>query len=141
MIGLPRIAVACLVLVAGFVLLLLYGPLAVAIFFSVFRLERNEIAWHTPSLDAYVDLVRNGPLIDALVNTAIVGAAAVALALAFGTLLAFQYKGGRSPWRELLQLIPHASYIDVAGARHMVAGDSNEHFSAAILDFVGRIDQ
>lgn len=111
MIGLPRIAVACLVVVAGFVLLLLYGPLAVAIFFSVFRLERNEIAWDTPSLDAYLDLVRNGPLIDALVNTAIVGAAAVALALAFGTLLAFQYKGGRSPWRELLQLMVFVPFL------------------------------
>jgi pimeloyl-ACP methyl ester carboxylesterase len=43
--------------------------------------------------------------------------------------------------REFLELVPHASYIDVADARHMVAGDSNERFSAAILEFVGRIDQ
>jgi pimeloyl-ACP methyl ester carboxylesterase len=42
--------------------------------------------------------------------------------------------------REFLELVPHASYIDVADARHMVAGDSNERFSAAILDFVGQID-
>ena len=25
--------------------------------------------------------------------------------------------------REFLELVPHADYIDVAGARHMVAGD------------------
>jgi pimeloyl-ACP methyl ester carboxylesterase len=43
--------------------------------------------------------------------------------------------------REFLDLVPHASYIDVADARHMVAGDNNDRFSAAILDFVGRIDQ
>jgi pimeloyl-ACP methyl ester carboxylesterase len=43
--------------------------------------------------------------------------------------------------REFLELVPHASYIDVADARHMVAGDSNERFSAAILDFVGSIDR
>jgi pimeloyl-ACP methyl ester carboxylesterase len=43
--------------------------------------------------------------------------------------------------REFLDLVPHASYIDVADARHMVAGDNNDRFSAAILDFVGQIDQ
>ena len=43
--------------------------------------------------------------------------------------------------REFLDLVPHASYVDVADARHMVAGDNNDRFSAAILDFVGGIDQ
>jgi len=42
--------------------------------------------------------------------------------------------------REFLELVPHASYIDVADARHMVAGDSNDRFAAAILDFVARLD-
>ena len=41
--------------------------------------------------------------------------------------------------REFLELVPHADYIDVAEARHMVAGDSNDRFSAAVLDFVGRL--
>ena len=38
--------------------------------------------------------------------------------------------------REFLELVPHADYIDVAEARHMVAGDSNDTFSDAVLDFV-----
>ena len=38
--------------------------------------------------------------------------------------------------REFMELVPHASYVDVAGARHMVAGDQNDHFSAAILKFL-----
>jgi pimeloyl-ACP methyl ester carboxylesterase len=42
--------------------------------------------------------------------------------------------------REFLELVPHADYIDVAGARHMVAGDSNDRFSAAVLDFVGKLE-
>src|SRR5437868_297289 len=42
--------------------------------------------------------------------------------------------------REFLELVPHADYIDVADARHMVAGDSNDRFSDAVLDFVGRLD-
>ncbi len=41
--------------------------------------------------------------------------------------------------REFLELVPHASFIDVAEARHMVAGDSNDRFSDAVLDFVGRL--
>ncbi len=40
--------------------------------------------------------------------------------------------------REFLDLVPHANYIDVAEARHMVAGDSNDSFSDAVLDFVAR---
>ena len=38
--------------------------------------------------------------------------------------------------RDFLDLVPHATYVDVAGARHMVAGDRNDRFSAAILDFL-----
>ena len=41
--------------------------------------------------------------------------------------------------REFLELVPHADYIDVAKARHMVAGDSNDRFSDAVLDFVGKL--
>jgi pimeloyl-ACP methyl ester carboxylesterase len=41
--------------------------------------------------------------------------------------------------REFLELVPHADYVDVSGARHMVAGDRNDHFSAAVLSFIGRL--
>lgn len=37
--------------------------------------------------------------------------------------------------RELLALIPQARYVDVEGARHMVAGDENDAFSAAVIAF------
>jgi pimeloyl-ACP methyl ester carboxylesterase len=40
--------------------------------------------------------------------------------------------------RDFLNLVPHAKYVDVVGARHMVAGDRNDRFSTAILDFLGR---
>ena len=41
--------------------------------------------------------------------------------------------------REFKELVPHAEYADVSGARHMVAGDRNDSFSAAILDFLARL--
>ena len=40
--------------------------------------------------------------------------------------------------REFLELVPHADYIDVAEARHMVAGDSNDTFCDAVLEFVAK---
>jgi pimeloyl-ACP methyl ester carboxylesterase len=40
---------------------------------------------------------------------------------------------------EFCREVPHASYLDVAGARHMVAGDQNDPFLSAILSFVARL--
>jgi pimeloyl-ACP methyl ester carboxylesterase len=41
--------------------------------------------------------------------------------------------------KEFLALVPHAEFADVSGARHMVAGDRNDAFSAAILGFLDRL--
>lgn len=35
-------------------------------------------------------------------------------------------------------LLPEAEYVDVKGARHMVAGDENSRFNQAVLDFLDR---
>lgn len=43
--------------------------------------------------------------------------------------------------KEFLELVPHAEYADVGGARHMVAGDRNDHFAAAVLGFLGKRDR
>jgi len=43
--------------------------------------------------------------------------------------------------REFLALAPHAKFVDVAGARHMVAGDRNDVFSAAIVDFLAELPE
>jgi pimeloyl-ACP methyl ester carboxylesterase len=41
--------------------------------------------------------------------------------------------------QEFLKVVPHAEYVNVGNARHMVAGDRNDHFSAAVLSFIGRL--
>jgi pimeloyl-ACP methyl ester carboxylesterase len=41
--------------------------------------------------------------------------------------------------REFLDLVPHAEYADVSGARHMAAGDRNDEFAAAIMTFLGAL--
>lgn len=38
--------------------------------------------------------------------------------------------------KHFLDLVPDASFVDVQGAAHMVAGDMNDVFSQAIIDFI-----
>ena len=41
--------------------------------------------------------------------------------------------------RELLELVPHARLADVAGAGHMVAGDRNDAFNDAVVEFLASV--
>ncbi|MGI8663374.1 MAG: alpha/beta fold hydrolase [Acidimicrobiales bacterium] len=41
--------------------------------------------------------------------------------------------------KELLELVPHAELVDVAGAGHMVAGDRNDVFNDAVVSFLQRL--
>jgi pimeloyl-ACP methyl ester carboxylesterase len=44
--------------------------------------------------------------------------------------------------REFLEMVPHAEFVDIAGAHHMVAGDANDAFNTAVFDFIDRqVDQ
>jgi pimeloyl-ACP methyl ester carboxylesterase len=62
-----------------------------------------------------------------------------ARALKIPTLL---IRGGRSKVlsndsvREFLALVPHAQFVDIAGADHMVAGDDNDAFNDAVFQFI-----
>jgi pimeloyl-ACP methyl ester carboxylesterase len=40
---------------------------------------------------------------------------------------------------QFLALVPHAEFVDVEGAGHMVAGDRNDAFNSAIVEFLGRV--
>jgi len=37
---------------------------------------------------------------------------------------------------EFRQMVPHAGYVDVAGAAHMIAGDKNDVFTDAVVNFL-----
>ena len=108
---LSGLAIAALSAVAMFVVLLLYGPLTVAIFFSFFRLERNAVQWDSFSFDAYRSLFQNRAILDALTNTLVVGLSAVALALIFGTLIALHYHNSRSRLRHVLQFVVFLPFL------------------------------
>ncbi len=40
--------------------------------------------------------------------------------------------------REFLAVVPHAEYVDLAAAGHMVAGDRNDAFTESVLEFLAR---
>ena len=41
--------------------------------------------------------------------------------------------------REFLEMVPHAEYVDVEDASHMVAGDRNDLFCDAVIEFLTRV--
>lgn len=41
--------------------------------------------------------------------------------------------------QEFLRIVPQAKYADVGGARHMVAGDRNDSFTASIVEFLAAL--
>ena len=40
--------------------------------------------------------------------------------------------------REFLALTPHSEYVSVGSAGHMIAGDRNDAFGNAVIDFLSR---
>ena len=40
--------------------------------------------------------------------------------------------------KAFLSLVPHAEFVDVSGADHMVAGDDNDAFNTAVISFITR---
>jgi pimeloyl-ACP methyl ester carboxylesterase len=41
--------------------------------------------------------------------------------------------------RQFRRLVPHAEYVDVAGAGHMVAGDRNDAFNDSVVEFLQHV--
>jgi ABC-type spermidine/putrescine transport system permease subunit II len=94
-----------LLVVAAFVVLALYGPLLLTVFFSFFTLRRGAVQWDSFGLDWYAKLFHNAGIGEALANSLIVGFCAVALSLVLGTIFAFNYHEGRGPARKVQQLV------------------------------------
>jgi pimeloyl-ACP methyl ester carboxylesterase len=42
--------------------------------------------------------------------------------------------------REFLETVPHAEFVEIPDAHHMVAGDANDAFTDAVFGFVDRLD-
>jgi len=106
-----RATMALLIAVTAIVFVILYGPIVVPIASSFFVVKHGTVSWDQPSLAAYGALIRNESVLEALRNTMFVGLAAVAGAMALGTLLAFHYNAGRSKAREILQFVVFLPFL------------------------------
>lgn len=90
---------------AALVLIILYGPLAVAIMLSFVDQTGNVIDWSSFGFQWYAKLFANRGIGEALINTFIVGFATVICSVVLGTLFAFYYQYSDSRWRQLHQAI------------------------------------
>jgi ABC-type spermidine/putrescine transport system permease subunit II len=97
-----RLGLLC---VAAFVVLALYGPLLLTVFFSFFTLRRGAVQWDSFGFGWYAKLFHNAGIGEALANSLIVGFSAVGLSLVLGTIFAFNYHEGRGPARKVQQLV------------------------------------
>lgn len=90
---------------AGLVLIILYGPLAVAVALSFFDQTGTVVNWSSFGLQWYGKLFANRGIGEALLNTFIVGAGTVVASVVLGTLFALYFQYGGSRWRGLHQAI------------------------------------
>jgi putative spermidine/putrescine transport system permease protein/spermidine/putrescine transport system permease protein len=102
---LSRVAVIGLTTFTTAVFILLYGPLLVPITSSFFTVSHGNVQWDIPSLGSYSALSHNEGIIEAFVNTLIVGFAATFVSVVLGILFAIHYCGGRSLGREIMQFV------------------------------------
>lgn len=96
--------------------------------------------WDPAFITSKVELMSGDP--NALAERMDAMAADLHTAAAKLTVPTLVVRGGQSELvsvdavQEFLAEVPHASYVDVSGAGHMVAGDDNDTFSTAVLDFL-----
>ena len=92
-----------LALLTALVFVLLYGPLLVPIASSMFAVSHGAVDWSQPTTAAYVALMSNESVLDALWTTLVVGFFAVLLSVAIGTGLALYYTSEKARGRSFLQ--------------------------------------
>jgi len=105
------IVTTLLAAVTAVVFVILYGPILVPIISSFFASNHGVVDWSRPGVSAYVQLIKNESVLNALRNTMLVGFAAVFGSVCFGTLLAFYYNAGKSFGREVLQFVVFLPFL------------------------------
>jgi pimeloyl-ACP methyl ester carboxylesterase len=100
------------------------------------RLRDGRYYWHWDP--AMLQMGRDAQLLDAKPNPLERAASAINIP----TLL---IRGGRSRIvsetgvREFLEAVPHAEFVEIPDAHHMVAGDTNDAFNEAVFRFVDKV--
>jgi len=98
------VGISLLGILAAFVVAVLYAPLAVVVIGSVIPSRAAVFDWSAPSFDAYLELTKSRPIIEAMLRSLLVSLIAVAASLVLGTVIALYSHWSRSALRHLLQL-------------------------------------
>lgn len=106
-----RIARLILGSVVAVVFLALYAPVFVVAVSSLFDVRRGRVRWDSFTLDWYGGLFDNPGIVDALLNTLVVGFFAVFFAIILASALAFYVNGATTRWRLLLQFVVFLPFL------------------------------
>lgn len=106
-----RIADLLAGLLTVLVLLVLYAPVFISAIFSLIEVKDGRILWETFSFRNYFTMWSNPSVIDALTNTAIVAAAAVAVASLLAVLLALYAEWPGALFRRGLELAIYLPFL------------------------------
>ena len=97
--------------VTALVLFALYAPALVVALFSVFELKQQKVDFSSFSLGWYGRLIHNADILAALRNSLAVAAAAVALSLVLGLIVAFYANDPRNHGRRFLELLVYLPFL------------------------------
>ncbi|MEZ5665974.1 MAG: ABC transporter permease [Alphaproteobacteria bacterium] len=103
-----RIALA---LFAALVFAVLYVPILLPIASSFFEVKYGVVDWSAPSVESYGLLLANESVLDALLNTFVVGASAVCLSVAIGVGLALYSESEQAIGRTLLSFLVFLPFL------------------------------
>ena len=97
--------------VTALVLFALYAPALVVALFSVFEVRQQKVDFSSFSLAWYGRLIHNADILAALRNSLAVAAAAVALSLVLGLVIAFYANDPRNRGRRFLELLVYLPFL------------------------------
>lgn len=90
---------------------ILYAPVVISALFSVITVDRLGIHWGTASLQAYVQLLDNRSILDAIRTTAIVGFTAVAFAAVLAVVLALYVEWEGAFFRRTIEVVVYLPFL------------------------------
>lgn len=106
-----RITIAFLWVIGALVFVVLYAPAAIVILLSFFGMKGRKIDWSHASLEWYGKFAANAQLIDALSNSLIVGACAVAIATVISLGLAYYMKTGSRRGQSYVEFVIFLPFV------------------------------
>ena len=92
-------------------LVILYSPIFMTILLSVYKTRRGQIQWDSFSTQAYIKLINEKQLINALLSSLYVGFFTVLFSLVIGFYFATYYNSTRGKQKHFLQFIIYLPFL------------------------------